>query len=112
MGMLYWFSSLSDVPSAPAMLSDKGMHFLAYAGLAVVSVRALARARWRGVTRLACAGATIIASAYGVFDELHQTWVPGRTFDSMDIAADAIGAVAASVTLYAWGIIRVRRYVL
>lgn len=108
MAMLYWFSSWTDVPAAPGGLSDKQVHFLLYAGLAVVSARALARGQWRALTLLVAIGATAVASAYGIVDEYHQTWVPGRTFERADMIVDALGALAASVALWAWSILRMR----
>jgi VanZ family protein len=108
MGMLYWFSSWTDVPDAPAGLSDKHIHFALYAGLAAVSGRALARGQWRQLTLVSALGATAIASAYGVFDEFHQTWVPGRMFEIADMIVDTLGALAASAALWAWSIIRGR----
>jgi hypothetical protein len=108
MAMLFWFSSWTDVPAAPGGLSDKDLHFLLYAGLAIVSARALARGQWRQLTLVAALGATVIASTYGVFDEFHQTWVPGRTFEIADMIVDTLGALAASAALWAWSIIRGR----
>lgn len=117
MAMLYWFSSWTDVPEAPAGLSDKQIHFLLYGGLAAVSARALARGQWRQLTLFVALGATLIASAYGVFDEFHQTWVPTRTFEIADMIVNTLGAIVASAALWAWSIIRARhlpgaRYVL
>ena len=37
--------------------------------------------------------AIVISSLYGVSDEYHQLFVPGRTFDVFDMLADAIGSV-------------------
>lgn len=108
MAMLYWFSSLTDVPDAPAGLSDKQLHFLLYGGLAAVSARALARGQWRPLTLFVALGATLIASAYGVFDEFHQTWVPTRTFEIADMIVNTLGALVASAALWAWSIIRAR----
>lgn len=109
MAVLYWFSSLTDVPDPPAGLSDKDIHFMIYGGLAVVSVRALAKGQWRQLTLLVALGATVIASGYGVFDEFHQTRVAGRTFEIADMIADTLGALAASAALWAWSILRARR---
>ena len=37
--------------------------------------------------------AAALAAVYGVSDELHQSFVPGRTADGADVVADAVGAV-------------------
>jgi VanZ family protein len=105
MVVLFYVSSLSSIPAPPGDLSDKDEHFAAYAVLGAVTLRALAKGRWRFVTAAAAAGAVVIASAYGVTDEIHQRFVPGRSFDVLDMAADALGAGAAAVCLWGWGII-------
>jgi len=45
--------------------------------------------------------ATLLATAYGVTDEYHQSFVPGRTADPMDVVKDLAGA-AAACALYRW----------
>lgn len=105
MAAIFWLSSLSSPPSPPGV-SDKWQHAVAYAGLAVVALRATAGGRWGGVTRAALAAAWLIAVLYGVSDEFHQAFTPGRTPDVMDVAADAIGALAGTGAIGAWSIIR------
>jgi VanZ family protein len=83
------------------------VHVAAYAGLAATTVRALAKG-FRDVTWRAVLGAIIISTLYGVSDEYHQVFVPGRTFEYLDIAADAIGSVAGAAGAGAWSIIRRR----
>ena len=36
--------------------------------------------------------AFLLTCLYGYFDEVHQLYVPGRTYDYFDLLADAIGA--------------------
>jgi VanZ family protein len=45
------------------------------------------------------------AGLYGISDEIHQYFVPGRSADVMDVAADFVGA-AWGVLLYMCFIIR------
>jgi VanZ family protein len=52
----------------------------------------------RGGTRTTarlCAVVFLCAVAYGISDELHQAFVPGRTADWQDVLADTVGAAAA-----------------
>ena len=91
---IFIVSSLSHPPMPPG-LSDKSDHGAAYAGLALLIVRALAGAEWTGVTAAACLAAIALASLYGASDELHQLFVPGRTADLHDLLADAMGATLA-----------------
>jgi VanZ family protein len=101
MAAIFYVSSLSD-PPVPAN-SDKSLHWLAYLGLAVLVVRALVRGLRRRVSLGAAAAAIVITVAYGATDEVHQTFVPGRTGDVYDLMADAAGAVVGTVACVLWG---------
>ena len=108
MAALFYVQSLSTLPSPPGNLTDKHEHFFFYGILAGLALRALANGRWRGIKAPTVAGAILISSLYGVSDEFHQRFVPGRTYEVLDMAADAIGSVAAVSLLSAWSIIRRR----
>lgn len=105
MAMLFGFSSLSTLPSLPGEVSYEQVHVVAYAGLAAVTVRALARGQWRRITFAVACGAALISSAYGVTDEYHQLFVAGRDSNRIDLLADAIGSTVAAGGLWAWSII-------
>jgi VanZ family protein len=92
------------VPAPPSHFTDKHMHLLAYAGLALVLVRALSGARWSAVTAVTLLQAALLTVVYGASDEWHQSFVPGRTPDGLDILADAVGAALAvgGVGMLAW----------
>jgi VanZ family protein len=106
MAMLFFFSSLSTLPPPPADLTDKHVHFAAYAGLAAVTLRALAKGTWKQVTLGAVCGAIAISSLYGVSDEYHQWFVPGRNFERLDMIADTIGSVLGGAAVWTWSILR------
>jgi VanZ family protein len=95
-------SSISD-PSMPGGLSDTTLHGWVYAGLSALILRALARGRRRGVTARRAFLAAVLAAAYGLSDEIHQVFVPGRVFDTRDLMANAVGAAAAAVVGYVVG---------
>jgi VanZ family protein len=94
-------SSLSAPPSAPPHFTDKHVHLLTYAGFALVLVRALAGGRWSGVTPSTILRAAILTNVYAASDEWHQSFVPGRHADVLDLIADAVGAVMV-LTAVAW----------
>lgn len=98
-------SSMSNPPEPPGV-SDKLLHFGAFAVLALLSLRALAGARWRRVTPWTLIGCVVITLLYGIKDEWHQLYTPGRTSDVMDVAADLSGGLVAAVVAGAWSIIR------
>lgn len=110
MAAIFWFSAQPVLPGVallPDWLSHDWLHHgAAYAGLAVVTLRAVAAGDWRRVTRATLLAAWAIAVAYGISDEFHQSFVPGRTPDARDLLADAAGAALGLGAVWAWGIIR------
>jgi VanZ family protein len=70
--------------------SDKLAHAAAFGLLAALWSWALAP---RNLSVFAAAAiAFLAAKVWGVFDEVHQSFVPGRSADVLDAAADAAGA--------------------
>ena len=107
---IFAVSSMSQPPIPAALLfenSDKVLHAIAYCALAVLALVG-AQARRGALSRGASLEATLIAFLYGVSDELHQGFVPGRSSSVADLAADvaggALGAYVVGVMLLrAWG---------
>jgi VanZ family protein len=98
MAGIFVVSSIPDLGPLPGGVSDKSGHTLAYAGLGVLLLFALAQGRVDGVTLRRAALAVVLATAYGITDEWHQSFVPGRSPEVADVIADAVGA-ALGVTL-------------
>lgn len=97
MGVIFAFSSLpgSSVPGGYSFQA----HFAEYALFGLLVMLALARGpatlRWALV-------AVAVCSLYGVTDELHQAFVPGRTPDVLDWAMDTVGAAAGVAAAAGW----------
>jgi VanZ family protein len=108
MTAIFLLSHQPSLPTPPGV-GDKEMHAATYGGLAALLVRAFAGATWTGVTGARAAAAAAGAIVYGISDELHQSFVPGRTADLQDLLADAFGAACIAAVAYAWGIIHARR---
>lgn len=97
MGMIFALSAQPELPSIPGLdqfdWSDKLEHFIGYAILSALVWRALgtgvARRRrfWMSVA---------VATLYGLTDEFHQRFVPGRSCDLLDLLADALGAAVTA----------------
>ena len=105
MGLIFFASSTSDPTPLPPGYFDKVVHLGIYAVLGLLLLRALARGRPSGYTPRAGVLAVIAAALYGVTDEWHQSFVPGRTADPMDVVADVAGAAlgaAAGVLAARW----------
>lgn len=107
MAMIFGLSSLSTLPSPPEGFSFYDAHVAAYAGLGALTARAVAKGV-RDVSWRAVVVAILISTLYGVSDEYHQLFVPGRSFDVFDMLADLIGSVVGASAIGAWSIIRRR----
>jgi VanZ family protein len=92
MAIIFVASSIPNLGRLPGGISDKSGHSIGYALLAGLFLRAFARGRLRDVTWRRASAAVILATLYGVSDEFHQVFVPGRSADRYDVLADCIGA--------------------
>lgn len=84
-----WWLSSQSVPVVPMPdfdMGDKVVHCVCYAGLAFWLSYALS-------PRHALPWAIVLTMLYGVLDECHQAFVPGRSCELLDWLADASGAV-------------------
>ena len=95
------WESVEAIPSVgPAWLSfDKLAHFAVFGLLATTIARLegaphwpLLRARW----------AVVLVSAYGFGDELLQGFIPERSMEFADRAADTLGAFVAVIVYLRW----------
>lgn len=85
------------------LLIRKGGHFSEYAVLALLVRRAAGLSLPPGSTGLKVAGlALLVAAAYAATDELHQSFVPGRTASLVDVLIDTSGAFAALAVASLW----------
>jgi len=89
-GVIFAFSSLPTVPELPQK-SDKILHFLEYFLLAFLLWRVLARERFWTLESERALAIVLIGSAYAAFDEIHQSFVPGRYASIYDWFADVAG---------------------
>ena len=71
-------------------------HGVSYAVLGALLMRALAGGTLRGVRAGLILPAVLIAAVYGVSDEFHQSFIPGRMASVSDLVADTIGALAGA----------------
>jgi VanZ family protein len=106
MAVIFLYSSIPDLTSTPFEVSDHTGHFVGYGLLGALVLRALSVGRWGGVTARSAALAWLLSTAYGVSDEWHQSFVPGRSPAFDDVVADALGAAAAIAGIVAAAAIR------
>ena len=89
-------TSLPGNLSLSVGVSDKIEHFGAYGLLSVfLYLNLLFQKKYVLLKKYPATFTLIIASLYGMFDELHQLFVPGRTADILDWTADFLGSLLA-----------------
>ncbi len=91
-------TSIPRPPGIPVEGGDKIAHFVVYAILGALLVRAFRGAAGLGTWQAALAG-ILSGSVYGALDEIHQAFLPTRSCSAADLAADVIGVVGAVVVV-------------
>lgn len=81
------------LPVGPVPFHDKGLHFVEYGVLGVLSARAMLKSRYPISERAALLIALLVTAVWGLVDEIHQAFVPNRHADWRDVLADWIGAL-------------------
>jgi VanZ family protein len=100
MALIFFLSAQPDLPRPDSgwldLLVSSGAHLTLYGALALLLRWALGDGCW---------GMTVafgLALLYGVSDEFHQSFVPGRVPDALDLASDGLGAALALAVW--WGL--------
>ena len=97
MALIFYLSAQQSVGPSQTLLRDAG-HFSQYALLALLWAWALAPA----LGRRALVAAAAISMAYAVSDEIHQSFVPGRDADPLDVLIDWCGIALALLVAARW----------
>jgi VanZ family protein len=115
---MWYLSSQPVLPKPEGLLGfDKFQHFLAYFALAAAIALWFSREEWRRSVRSPVIGdflrhqaqkihkcnrllgppalTAALGSLYGIIDEIHQHFVPGRNCDIRDWFSDTLGALVA-----------------
>jgi len=98
--ILYWIllfiaTSLPTAYLPSVAVSDKIKHFSAFFGLSVLlSLTLLYQNKVVLFKKYFLSVALIISSFYGLLDEIHQGFIPGRNNEFLDWVADSLGAAA------------------
>lgn len=100
MALLFVVSGQAVVSEVPG-LPDWVTHGAGYAALCALTCRALSGGLFRAVALRLAVIAVVVSFLYGVTDELHQSFVPGRHADAWDLLKNLAGAVAGAIAC-AW----------
>jgi VanZ family protein len=93
---IFYLSSRPTLPAPDVRHLDKVLHFGAYGLLGLLLAFGADR------SRLPLLAALVIGVLYGASDEIHQMYVPGRSPDLLDWAADAAGVATACFLYHRW----------
>lgn len=98
-GIFYLSHQTGDSLALPDIVNiDKFLHCLVYTVLGVSFLYALPPS-WRHRHPLLAACATVLfCFGYGISDEMHQFFVPGRFASAGDLLADALGGLLAAMS--------------
>ncbi|MBO4321083.1 MAG: VanZ family protein [Treponema sp.] len=104
-GCCSWYlSSQPHVPLPDFQLSDKVVHLVCFAGFAFFTAIAFFGLKPLDGRRITAAKRillpAVVISLYGIIDEIHQSYVPGRSCSFLDWCADTIGAIIGSSVFY------------
>jgi VanZ family protein len=93
-GLIFYFSSLPAIPPVIIKIIPETLiwHMIEYAIFSVLLFRALTNTNNIILRNHATLIAIIISTLYGISDETHQLFVPGRIFSYYDMIADFIGS--------------------
>jgi VanZ family protein len=95
LALIWMVSSMGndEVPAVGKLLYDKAVHCCEFMVLGFLLAHALlATFPGRPLLRIFLT-ASLAAIGWGVLDEMHQAFVPGRSAEAYDLVADAIGSV-------------------
>jgi len=91
------YPSVARLPDLP--FGDKYLHVAGYALLGILFFRAIRSSHGGNRISLVILLSISAATAYGISDEIHQYFTPGRVADLYDVTADILGSLTG-VLLY------------
>ncbi len=105
-GLIFFLSSQSDpqtyLPDIFSLVNDKVLHAIEYGILGVLCYRGFRHAAGSKATQYRILLAIVAATAFGLVDEFHQSFVAFRHSNGLDLFADAVGATVAVLCWYTY----------
>jgi VanZ family protein len=99
--VLYWIvlfaaTSFPTIHVPTTDISDKGYHFSGYFVLGVLlNLTLIFQNKYITLKKKNVLYTLLIGSIYGILDEIHQYFIPGRSMEFLDFMADFFGLVLA-----------------
>lgn len=105
-GVIFGLSSVPGSPLPPLPYIDKVAHLIEYGILGYLIARVFFRLNPKVKVKRLILFSLLIGGIYGMSDEVHQLFVPLRSFDLIDWLADLIGVTLGVMPLVAVRIFR------
>lgn len=104
MGTIFYMSHLpaSDLKLMLFPGQDKIAHFIVYGILAVTVIGAHSQEVQRAAPLRVVIRSVIICLLFGISDEFHQYFIPGRSVSFFDLVADVLGAAVVCFFWLKW----------
>ena len=99
--LLIFYASSKPGLNPPFNIWDKLAHAIEFGILAALVWRAIGGSFFAAASLPRAAAYLLCCAVYGVLDEIHQAFVPGREASFLDAAADFTGACAVVLALLA-----------
>ena len=106
---IFLLSSRSDYPDLeewyPPYMPDPGIfvHFALYSILGFLAWNCFRLEKFSFLSVKPEIAAIVFTVMYGLSDEIHQIYVPGRTFEAKDLITDAISPICAIILIRKFG---------
>jgi VanZ family protein len=105
MAVMYIFSSFHVVPlpQIDRLSTDKIYHTVEYTILGYLFMRAFVLSDFKLPCGLTVIMVYLFGTLFGITDEIHQIFVPGRFYSYWDMAADSFGILIGLLIYLKWG---------
>jgi VanZ family protein len=103
--VLFIFSSISYPPDIKLFVTfdDLVKHTIAYCIFGFFIARALNnQTRYLKLRQKLFLFTFLIGTLYGISDEFHQYFVPGRSSEILDVVADSVGTILGFIVFHFW----------
>ena len=96
------FSSIPDLspPQLGFEYQDKFYHFIEYSIFSVLLFFALLNSQRDFLRKNVLLISLLIGASFGILDELHQKFIPGRQADILDFTADFVGVALIQICFW------------
>ena len=93
-------ASPSIAPPPGFFLEDKIYHFIEYGIFSFLLFLAFYHSRSEFLKKHFIVVSCIVGIAYGLSDEIHQSFVPGRSCEFLDFVADCLGIAVVQIVIW------------